>query len=126
MATTRDRNATSTGRPNKRLVPVTRREDIPQFQSEADEAAFWATHDLAGALLEAMRPVAPEGDDDLPPARATSVVARTKPVSVRLDGDILRRLKALASLKHKGYQSLLKEFVVERLYEEERREGLIS
>ena len=44
----------------------------------------------------------------------------------RLDSDILRRLKALAAKKRKGYQSLLKEFVVERLYEEEKREGLIA
>jgi len=38
----------------------------------------------------------------------------------------LRRVKALAARRGKGYQTLLKEFVVERLYEEERREGLIA
>jgi hypothetical protein len=27
--------------------------------------------------------------------------------------------------KNKGYQTLLKEFVVERLYEEEKREGIL-
>jgi hypothetical protein len=26
----------------------------------------------------------------------------------------------------KGYQTLLKEFVIERLYEEEKREGLVG
>jgi hypothetical protein len=31
----------------------------------------------------------------------------------------------LAAKKHKGYQTLLKEFVVERRYEEEKREGLL-
>ena len=29
-------------------------------------------------------------------------------------------------MKGKGYQTLLKEFVVERLYEEEKREGLVG
>ena len=28
--------------------------------------------------------------------------------------------------RHKGYQTLLKEFVMERLYEEEKREGLLG
>jgi hypothetical protein len=38
----------------------------------------------------------------------------------------LRRLKALAALRNTGYQTLLKQFVVERLYEEERRAGIID
>lgn len=112
--------------PNGTLIPVTRREDIPTFKNEHAEADFWATHDLAGPLLDEMRPVPPEGDDELPPARSTPSYSRTRPVSVRLDEDFLKRLKALAARKHKGYQSLLKEFLVERLYEEEKREGLIA
>jgi predicted DNA binding CopG/RHH family protein len=51
---------------------------------------------------------------------------RTTPIAVRLDEVTLRRLKALAALRNTGYQTLLKEFVVERLYEEEKREGIIS
>jgi hypothetical protein len=50
---------------------------------------------------------------------------RTKPVAIRFDRFTLTRLKALASLRNTGYQTLLKEFVIERLYEEERREGII-
>ncbi len=38
----------------------------------------------------------------------------------------LARLKRLARKRHKGYQTLLKEFVIERLYEEEKREGLLN
>jgi hypothetical protein len=51
--------------------------------------------------------------------------ARTTPVAVRFDQFTLKRLKALAKLHNKGYQTLLKEFVVERLYEEEKRAGII-
>jgi hypothetical protein len=51
--------------------------------------------------------------------------ARTTPVAVRFDQFTLKRLKALAVLHNKGYQTLLKEFVVERLYEEEKRTGII-
>lgn len=101
-------------------------DEVPKFASEDEERRFWDTHDVGPAILAQMRPVPVEGDGDLPPARATTLGPRTRPVSVRLDGDVLRRLKALAARKRKGYQSLLKEFVVERLYEEEKREGLIA
>ena len=47
-------------------------------------------------------------------------------VSVRLEHDILRRLRTLAAVKGTKYQTLLKTFVAERLYEEERREGLVG
>ena len=51
--------------------------------------------------------------------------ARTRPIGIRFDEDVIKRLKALALLKGKGYQTMLKEFVMERLYEEEKREGII-
>jgi predicted DNA binding CopG/RHH family protein len=51
---------------------------------------------------------------------------RTTPIAIRFDQFTLKRLKALASLRNTGYQTLLKEFVVERLYEEEKREGIIE
>jgi predicted DNA binding CopG/RHH family protein len=52
--------------------------------------------------------------------------ARTTPIAVRFDEFTLKRLRALASSRNTGYQTLLKEFVVERLYEEEKREGIIQ
>jgi hypothetical protein len=52
--------------------------------------------------------------------------ARTNPVAVRFDPFTLMRLKALAARRNTGYQTLLREFIVERLYEEERREGIIG
>jgi hypothetical protein len=51
---------------------------------------------------------------------------RTTPIAIRFDQFTLRRLKALAARRNTGYQTLLKEFVVERLYEEEKREGIIE
>jgi len=51
---------------------------------------------------------------------------RTKPISLRLDRFTVERLTALAALRNTGYQTLLKEFVVERLYEEEKRAGIIE
>jgi len=96
---------------------VSRLEDIPKFKSEREESDFWASHELSDDLWSKAEPL-PEGI--LPPARP-----RTRPVAIRFDESTIGRLKRLAARLHKGYQSLLKEFVVERLYEEEKREGLI-
>ncbi len=105
---------TNTNQPG--MTTITSFAEVPTFTSEADEAAFWATHELSDALLAQMDEVS---EEVLPRPR-------TKPIPVRFDQDTLRRLKVLAAKRHKGYQTLLKEFVVERLYEEEKREGLIS
>jgi hypothetical protein len=51
---------------------------------------------------------------------------RTTPIAIRFDQFTLSRLKALAAIRNTGYQTLLKEFVIERLYEEEKRAGIID
>lgn len=103
------------------LQQVERWDDVPAFANEREEHQFWATHELAGEALESLQEGAPEW---LPPPDAFR--PRTRPISIRLDEDVLRRIKAVAAKKGKGYQSMLKEFLVERLYEEEKREGLID
>ena len=97
------------------LTPLRSTNEIPAFASEEEEHRFWQTHELADELWDQL-PAVPE--EELPGPR-------TKPVPVRFDTDVLRRLKALAAKRHTGYQTLLKQFVVERLYEEEKREGLV-
>ncbi|MGH2368264.1 MAG: CopG family antitoxin [Chloroflexota bacterium] len=112
----------------RELIEIQSWDEVPAFQSEAEEAEYWGTHGLGEALLAQFEPVPLDGGGELPPARAETIPEgqpRTRPIAIRLDGDVLRRLKAVAAKKHKGYQTLLKEFVVERLYEEERREGLL-
>lgn len=100
------------------MIEIQRLEDVPEFESEAEEREFWDTHSFSEELLEQLLEPEP---DWMPPVRP-----RTKPVAVRFDSDTLTRLKTLARKRHKGYQTLLKEFVMERLYEEEKREGLIA
>ena len=58
-------------------------------------------------------------------SRPHTAASTDSPVAIRFDADTLARLKAVAEKKHKGYQTLLKEFVAERLYEEEKREGIL-
>ena len=100
------------------LIPVNSWDEIPRFTNEDEEHEFWSTHSLGEPLLDQMQPV---DDDTLPPPRP-----RTRPVAVRFDDDTIGRLRTVARLKGKGYQTLLKEFVVERLYEEEKRAGLVG
>lgn len=52
--------------------------------------------------------------------------SRTTPIAVRFDQFTLERLRTLAGARNIGYQTLLKEFVIERLYEEEKREGIVA
>lgn len=96
---------------------------VPAFNDEGDEAAFWDTHTYSEELLDkAVRPPL-EGDDVFPLARARANTKR--PVSIRFDDDTLTRLKKLAGVKKTNYQTLVKNFVNERLYEEEKREGVL-
>jgi hypothetical protein len=60
----------------------------------------------------------PDADRLLPAPRP-----RTRPIAVRFEEKTLRRVKALAARHGTGYQTLLKEFVTERLYEEEKARG---
>lgn len=102
----------------KKMKEINSPEEIPENMSEAEEAEFWSTHSMSEEYFDRAEPV-PESE--LPTPRP-----RTRPISLRLDDDVLRRLKDVAGKKHKGYQTLLKEFVVERLYEEEKREGMLK
>jgi hypothetical protein len=43
---------------------------------------------------------------------------------VRTEVDLVIRLKELAAIKGTGYQALLRQFVADRVYEEEKREGV--
>lgn len=114
-----------------KFIPV-EREDIPQFTSEAEEAEFWSSHTLGPRLLAEMQP-SREADPDLPsPDEVRAYLdekrgrgERTQPIPIRFDADVIKRLRVLADRKRTGYQTLLKTFVVERLYEEEKREGLV-
>ena len=87
--------------PSKRL-------QVPVFETEDEERAFWAAHDSADYVdWGAARPVR------LPSLRPT-----TRTISIRLPEPLLDRLKVLAHKRDVPYQSLLKTFVAERIEEE--------
>ena len=101
----------------KKIISLGDPAEVPENMTEEEEREFWDTHGVTEEFLDKAGPVL---EGMLPPARP-----RTRPIAVRFDDDTLERLRFLANKKHKGYQTLLKEFITERLYEEEKREGII-
>lgn len=45
----------------KKMLKLDSMEEVPEFASEAEEAEFWATHELSEEILNRMRPVAESG-----------------------------------------------------------------
>ena len=92
--------------PKRRAV-----ERVPRFRSEAQERAFWESHDTTDYVdwTRAREGVFP----NLKPS--------TQTISLRLPAGLLAELKVLANKRDVPYQSLLKMFLAERVAQE--REG---
>lgn len=84
------------------------KKQIPAFESEEAERAFWATADSTEYIEwgQAKRVLLP----DLKPSLKT--------ISLRLPESMLEALKLLANKRDIPYQSLLKLFLAERLDQE--------
>lgn len=97
------------------MKPVKQAHEVPQNMTDEQSAGFWNTHEITESFLAHARPL--EGSE-MPPVRTDA-----KTITVRFDTDTLDRLQTLARQRHKGYQTLLKQFVLERLYEEEKKQS---
>jgi predicted DNA binding CopG/RHH family protein len=96
---------------NREPKPIDRPRDIPAGLSDEERMAFLEEHGVSEYFLENVE----EASEEERPR------PRTRPINVRFDEFTLGRLKALAASRNVGYQTLLKTFVQERLYEEEKR-----
>lgn len=94
------------------MKPIDSPKDIPAHLSDEDRMDLLEKRGVSESFLENVE----EAPDDERPR------PRTKPINVRFDDFTLGRLKALAASRNVGYQTLLKTFVQERLYEEEKRD----
>jgi predicted DNA binding CopG/RHH family protein len=77
---------------------------IPEFDSEEDEAAFWAdtqldTRLMNGSLLKA------DNKDSMT-------------ITMRFDPRMLARIKRIARSRYLNYQSMIKQWLAERLEKE--------
>jgi hypothetical protein len=100
---------------NEETRPIDSLRDIPADLSDEERMEFLEKHGVSEDFLDNVED-APEDERPRP---------RTKPINIRFDDFTLARLKAMAGRRNVGYQTLLKNFVVERLYEEEKKEALL-
>lgn len=96
---------------NREMKPIDSPNEIPAGLSDEERMAFLEEHGVSEYFLENVE----EASEEERPR------PRTKPINIRFDDFTLGRLKALADSRNVGYQTLLKTFVQERLYEEEKR-----
>ncbi len=81
--------------------------EVPSsFADEAAEAAFWREHQLDARLMQ----------------EALSGTGQTESttITIRFDPRMLARLKRLARSRYLNYQSMMKQWVAERLEKELR------
>lgn len=89
------------------MQAVTRWTEIPDFADEAAEARFWESHELDGRLM------------------ATSVheadSRESTTITLRFDPRMLSRIKRIARGRFLNYQSMMKQWLAERLEDEMRK-----
>ena len=77
---------------------------IPRFESEEDEAAFWAETRIDARLMNQAL------------LRADNRESTT--ITLRFDPRLLARLKRIARSRYLNYQSMIKQWLSERLEKE--------
>ncbi len=84
----------------KEMPKINSMEEVPEFETEAEEAEFWATHELGEEILNRMRPV--RESDSLAGRSARRRVAEREAakysgnVSLRMPRSLHRDLSELA------------------------------
>ncbi len=82
--------------------------EIPDFADEAEEARFWEDHEMEARLM------------------ATSVheadSRESTTITLRFDPRMLSRIKRLARSRFLNYQSMIKQWLAERMEEENRKQ----
>lgn len=78
--------------------------EIPEFEDEKEEAAFWAVHSLDPRLMNA--------------SLHRQNVRESTTITLRFDPQMLSRIKRLARHRYLNYQSMIKQWLSERLEEE--------
>jgi len=84
-------------------------EDVPLFDREEAEAAFWADNRIEVRLME--RSVV-----------AASEMADSVTITLRMDPRMLTRIKRVARSRYLNYQSMIKQWLSERMEQEMREQ----
>jgi predicted DNA binding CopG/RHH family protein len=82
-------------------------DEVPLFDREEAEAAFWAENRIDLRLMEAA-------------VAAGSEVSESTTITLRMDPRMLARIKRLARSRYLNYQSMIKQWLSERMEQEVR------
>lgn len=77
---------------------------IPEFEDEKEEAAYWTVHSLDPRLMNS--------------AIQRQSVRESTTITLRFDPQMLSRIKRMARHRYLNYQSMIKQWLSERLEEE--------
>lgn len=83
--------------------------EVPDFESDEDEHKFWAKHALNPRLINA--------SVHAPDSKESTTI------TLRFDPRMLSRIKRIARSRFLNYQSMMKQWLAERMEEEMRRSG---
>jgi len=86
------------------LDVVTDWETVPLFANMSEEAEFWENNQVALRLMQT--------------SLVTTDTNESTTITLRMDPRMLSRLKRLARQRYLNYQSMLKQWVAERLEKE--------
>ena len=81
--------------------------DVPLFDTEEAEAAFWAENRLDLRLMESA-------------VASSSETSESVTITLRIDPRMLARIKRLARSRYLNYQSMIKQWLSERMEQELR------
>jgi predicted DNA binding CopG/RHH family protein len=83
-------------------------EEVPLFDREESEAAFWAETRIDVRLMES--------------SVMSNELADSVAISLRMDPRMLARIKRLARTRFLNYQSMIKQWLSERMEQEMREQ----
>ena len=89
------------------MQPFASWEDVPIFDSEEAEAEFWAANRPDIRLMESA-------------VAASSETSESVTITLRMDPRMLARIKRLARSRYLNYQSMIKQWLSERMEDELR------
>ena len=84
------------------------KKQLPVFKNEDDEREFWATHDLTDVFDPEKRRI----------VAFPNLQLATETITLRVSSPMLEGLKALAHKRDVPYQSLMKQWLAEKLQAE--------
>ena len=89
------------------ILFVTDWKEIPLHSHDQDESRYWFTHALDARLLNASLVTLDNTDSTT--------------ITLRMDPRMLSKIKRLARLRYLNYQSMIKQWLSERLEEESKK-----